>query len=105
MAVDDARRRRQQSRDTANLGLERAQGVAVEPLEVLDAVRASRHLQQLELGSLLVRDRYDHFADALVRDALFRAVAVERVAPANAEPRLEAAARVVDARMNDLGVA
>ena len=78
---------------------------AAQPRQVADAVDAGLALVVLENGELFFRRRDDHLADALVRHIVGAAVLVEQLLAAHAHGGLHRAGRVVDAGVDDLGVA
>ena len=105
VAVDDPGGRRPERSGAGELGLERLGAGGVPELEIGDAVLGCFLLDAVELGQLVLAGGDDQLAAIAVRDATAAAVVVEPPLALDAEPRLQAAGRVVDAGMDDLAVA
>ena len=105
VAVDDSGGRREQRGCGAHRGFQLPRLGAVDQYEIVDAVRRRLGLQRLQRRDAPGFRGDDHLAEAAVRHAAARAIVVERVAAGDAEPRLEAAGRVVDAGVDHLAVA
>ncbi|MCY1214725.1 hypothetical protein D9M72_265510 [compost metagenome] len=105
VAVDDARRGRVQGADAGHLGLHVACLGGVKDAQVGHAVGRAERDVFVELGQLRVLHRHDQLADALVADAAFGAVGVHRGLARHAQPALERAGRIRDARMDHLRIA
>src|SRR5437016_912609 len=76
-----------------------------EPFEIVDPIRASRRLDLLDPGDLLLAGGDDQLADRGMRHAMLTAIGVEPLAPLDAAARLEAPFRVIEPAMDDLAVA
>src|SRR6267378_1093359 len=105
VAVDDSGRGRVERGDAVQLGLERERLLARHPHHVGDAIGVRLRLDFLQLRQLPFVAGDDQLAAAPVRDAVRDAVLVKQPFPCHAAGRLEAAFRVIDARVNDLGIA
>ena len=105
MAVNDAGRRRKQAAHGAHRGLELGNAARVEPFEIGDAVRFGVHLQALERRDFVVAARDDEFTETTVRNVVLRAVLVKKRLAAHARDGLLRLLRVIDACVNDLGIA
>ncbi len=105
VAVDDAGRWRQESGQCTHLWFESLHVLCGQLLEVRHAVGDSRRADRVELLKLARMSRHEQLAAAPVRYVLGFAVFVESLAAFDAETRFEAAARIVEARVDHLGVA
>ncbi len=105
MAVDDAGRRRQQSRDAIKRRFETLRLRGGEPLDIVDAIGARRGRDLFEGRDLALVGGDDQLAELGMRNPVVAAIAVEPLAPGDAACRLEAAGRVIDPAMDDLAVA
>ena len=76
-----------------------------EMLKIVDAVRVGACENRRELVLLIVVGRDDQFAAAPMFYAALSAKLVQRLLARNAQLRLGAARRIIDARMDDLGIA
>ena len=105
MAVNHAGRRGEIGGDATELRLERARLCGGERPQVRYTVRVGLLLDRVQFRELLLVGRDEQLAAALVGDRALVAIAVERVLARHAEPGLQRAGRIVDAGMDDLGVA
>src|ERR1051326_5088484 len=105
MAVDDAGRGRQQSRDAVEFGLHALRLWRREPFEIVDAIGARRGLDLLDAGELVVAGRDDQFPEPGMRDAVLSAIEVEPFTPFDAAARLQAPLWIIEPAMDDLAVA
>src|ERR1051326_7527218 len=105
MAVDDAGRGRQQSRDAVEFGLHALRLWRREPFEIVDAIGARRGLDLLDAGDLVVAGRDDQFPEPGMRDAVLSAIGVEPFAAFAAAARLQAPLRIIEPAMDHLAVA
>src|SRR6185312_12276915 len=105
VAVDDAGGRRGESRDAAQLGLLAPDRLGIEEEEIGGTVGGGLGLDLMQQRNLLLGGGDDPFAGAAVAEAAARAVRIERLAAGDAERRLEAAGRIIEAGMDDLAVA
>ena len=105
VAVDDAGGGRDQRGDACQLGLERARSVAPDRLQIGDAVLRCRLPYGRELGPLALLRGDDELAAARMAHVVLGAEAVEQLLAAHAQPRPQAARRIVDAGVDHLAVA
>ncbi len=105
VAVDHPGRGREVGRHATQLRLERARLGGGERPQVGHPVRLGLPTDRVQLRELVLGGGHEQLAAAPVGDAALVAVAVERVLARDAEARLERAGRVVDAGVDDLGVA
>src|SRR5690606_34247050 len=101
VAVDDAGGRGEQGRGARERRLERKRLPRFEPAHVLDTVAGRRPRDRLELRVLVRAGGDDELPAAAVRDAVFLAVAIEALAPLDAQACLERSRRIVDAGVDD----
>ena len=105
VAVDDAGGRRQQRGLAGQVRLQRQRLGLREQLQVIHAVAGCALADGTQLVHLRRAGGDYQLAAAPVRDAAFGAVAVQKLFPLHAQPRLERPLRVVDARVDHLAVA
>ena len=87
------------------LGLEARHFLLGDPVDVGDAIGVRLLPQRSELRQLVFLRGDDQLAATPVRHAVRRAVFVEQVPPLHARARLERALRVIDAGVDDFGIA
>src|SRR5262249_44790994 len=104
LEVDDAGHRDEERRQADGVRLEPADGGRVETLDTGHTVRIRALFDPGEAGELGLVERDDQLSDALVRDALLVAVGVHGTRARDAEARLRASRRVVDAGVDDAAV-
>src|SRR5262249_22221951 len=102
--VDDPGQRRMERAHAVELRFE-GHGLRFRQLFELDAVARGSGFDLRELGELSLGRCDDQLAATAMVYIPGLAVLVELVAPGDAEARLERAARIVDAGMNDLAIA
>ncbi|MOA22557.1 hypothetical protein D3C78_1431200 [compost metagenome] len=78
---------------------------ARDELQVVNAIGAGALRNAFQLGRLVAVGGDDELAQALVRHAAFGAIGVQQMLAAHAQARLQAARGVVDAGMDDFGIA
>lgn len=105
VAVDDAGRGREQGGRAVQGRFERLRLAGRERLQVVHAIGGGAGGDAFEAGGFVVRGGDDELAQTLVADAARRAVLIEQVLAAHAQAGLQAAGRIVDAGMDDFGVA
>ena len=105
VAVDDAGGRRQQRGLAGQVRLQRQRLGLREQLQITHAVGGCALADGTQLVHLRRAGGDYQLAAAPVRDAAFGAVAVQKLFPLHAQPRLEGTLRVVDARVDHLAVA
>ena len=105
MAVDDSGARREERAGSANLRFEGLQTRSTDPLYLLNSIAFRALHQVIEVDVLARGRRHDKFATLTVRDASFRAVAIQHTAPAHAKPGFETFGFVINPRVNDFAVA
>ena len=105
MAVDDAGRRGQQGGDTRHLRLERARLCRGQLDQVLDAVGDRGLMDAGKLAELVGGCGDEQLRAALGRHAMALAEVVHLLLAFDAQPRAQAAGRVVNARVDHLAVA
>jgi hypothetical protein len=105
MAVDDAGRGRVERGDAGELGLERQRLRARHPDDVGHAIGMRFLLDAFQLGELRRVGGDDELARAPMRHAVGDAVFIKERLSLDAGVGLEGASRVVDAGVDDLGVA
>ena len=98
--VDDPGARRVQPGDSARVRLERFDAVRVDPAQTRYPVGLPAPLQLIEPAQLGGVGRDDHLPARLVGDSVLLAVLVQLARALDAQPRLQRAGRVVDARVN-----
>ena len=104
MRIENARRWRPQCNGAEDVGLERRHILATAPLQVAHAVGDRGRQVALELADILVVGRDDQLADTPMGHTLVCAIAVQALLAGHAQGGLQRARRIVDARMNNLGV-
>src|SRR5688572_26706796 len=77
----------------------------IEKHEVMHAIGLCGSPDLLQLRQLIIAGRDDELAQPLMADAVLCRIGIEPVTACNAEPRLQAALRIIDAGMYDLRVA
>ena len=105
VAVDDAGGGRMECRRAGDVRLHGHGLLRREMLKIVDAVRVGACENRRELVLLIVVGRDDQFAAAPMFYAALSAELVQRLLARNAQLRLGAARRIIDARMDDLGIA
>ncbi|MNC01907.1 hypothetical protein D3C75_492680 [compost metagenome] len=100
MGVDNAGRRRPQRRDAGQRRFKLPGLRAIQPLQVIDTIGTPLLQQALQSRVLLLVGGHDQLAHAPVIDTVLIAIGVETLLARHAQPRLEAAARVIDAGVN-----
>ena len=105
VAVDDAGGRRSERGDAGECRFQLAHGVAVEQFELAGAAGQGVAADLLEPADLAVAGGDDQLAAAVVGDRAGHTVGVQGIATGDAQPRLEAARRVVEAGVDDFAVA
>ena len=104
LGVDDAGRRRPEGGAGRHVRLHPADGGGIDDLQVGDAVGLASRAQALQLGPRFLGAGDDQLSAAPVRYFVPGAEPVERLAALDAEPGLEGAGRIVDARVDDAAV-
>ena len=105
VTVDDARCRRQQRCGAAQVGFELGGDIAAQKLHTLDTVGLGAAFDRLQEIALLAVGRHDQLAAIAVRYAVLLAVVIEQAPALDAGARHQAALGIVDAGVDDLGVA
>ena len=105
VAVDDAGGGRQQRRGAMQVGLQPGRRIAAQELHALDAVGLGAALDRLQQLALLGVGGHDQLAAIAVRHAVLGTIGVELAAALDAGARHQAALGIVDAGVNDLGIA
>ena len=105
VAVDDAGRGRVQCGDGGERGLHRPRLVAADQPRIGNAIGQRLRMQRFERCDLALLHRHDELAAAPVRHAMRFAIGIQRLAPFDAQPRFQRAARVVQPGVDDLAVA
>ena len=105
VAVDDARGRRQQRRDAGKRRLERPRLGPGEQFEVIDSIDPGLVADIVQDRVLLLAGGDDQLAEAFVCHAAFVAIGIQHLPPLDAQSRLKAACRVIDACVDDFRVA
>ena len=106
--VDDAGGGRDSAAGAASAGSSCRIAAASIRLEIGQAVLLSPRLDGRELGDALLTGadgRGDHLAEPAMADAMLGAIAIKQRLAAAAEPSLELADVVIDAGVNDAGIA
>ena len=96
--VDHARSRRMQRGDPAGVRLDLGDLVRVDPPQAGNPVGLAAPLELVEAGELTLVGGDDQLAVLARLDPALVAIGVEQAGPLDAEPRLQRARRVVDAR-------
>ena len=97
LGFDDAGRRRPQRGARGDVWLETADEIAIDDLQVVDAVRAAACEQTVEPRCVVGRSDDDQLAAPPVRDVMGCAEPVEGVTPVYTQPPLERPRRIIDA--------
>lgn len=105
VGVNDAGGRRPQRGDARQRRLQRSRLGGIEPLQVIHAVAPALLQQTLQAFDLGRIGGDDQFAEALVFHAVTVAIGIQPLLALDAQLRLEAPIRVVEAGVNHLGVA
>src|SRR5262249_38315833 len=103
--VDNARRRREESRDAEDLGLEPTGLLARQQDEILNPIPCGRLADRIELRKLIRARRHKKLLAALMGDAVFGAEAVQERLPFDAEFGAQTAGGIVNTGVDDLAVA
>ena len=105
VAVHDAGAGGVQRGHAVQRGLHRYRLLAGEQDEVGHSVGSGFGLNGLQLGLLRFMRSHDQLAATAMANAACLAIGVKHLPPLHAQPRLERALRVVDARVDDFAVA
>ena len=105
MAVDDARRGRQQADMAGERRLQPRQIGAFEQREVFDAIGFGAGFDRQNLRALRLVGGDENLAAAPERHAMIFAEAIEHLPSLDAGPRLQRSRRIIEAGMDDLAVA
>ncbi|OWK19426.1 hypothetical protein AJ88_41205 [Mesorhizobium amorphae CCBAU 01583] len=105
VAVDDAGRRRQQRAGAGQMRLKAFRLLARQQFEIGNAAALRIGPDRLQPVELRRFDGNDQLAGAGMADAALAAIGIEPFAPFDAEPRLQASRRIVDAGVDDFGIA
>ena len=105
VAVYDTRAGREQRGFAGQRGLQCLGLGGAEFLQVVHAVGGGLGHDAVERQHLLGAGGHDQLAQALVRHTALGAIGIQHVLALHAQPRLERACRVVNARVDDLAVA
>ena len=104
LGLDDTGRGRKKSRDGADGRLPSRDEGAVNDLQPLDAIGASSCQNGFQLLNLSIPCRHEQLAAPRVRDAVIATELIEQRSALDAQPGLQCAGRVVQARVNDAAV-
>src|SRR5262249_12656576 len=102
--VDDPGLGHEERAEAARVRLVLGDLLAAEPPEPAKAVGAPARLEIVEASKLLAARRENDLAASFVADPMLLAVPLERGPPFDAEPRLQRARLVVEARVGDAAV-
>ena len=105
MAVDDAGGGRQQRGRAVQVGFHRHRLGGAQQPHALDAVGLGAALDLGELLALGLVGRHDQLAAIAMRHAVLGAIGIEQAPAGDAGPRHQAALGIVDAGVDDLGIA
>ena len=94
-----------QRREAPHLRFQSAGFVARQPSQVIDAVGARALLDAAQHLDFLGVGRHHQLPTAQVLDPMLFQIAIEKVSPASAQARLQAAEGIVEAGMNDFRIA